>query len=91
MFASGGLQEEPQEQTCISQPDIYGYNVCLWKAPIITATQIEQKPHRCPGANSILQQTSTGLLDATEHPASQWKLASTLCGQLRNGFEQVLP
>lgn len=70
---------------------IYGYNVCLWKAPLITATQIEQNPHRCLGANSILTQTSSVPLHATEHPASQWKLASTPCGQLRNDFEQVLP
>lgn len=67
MFASGGLPEEPLKQACISQPDIYGYNVCLWKAPFITATQIDQNPHRCLGASSVLKQTSTVPLDATEH------------------------
>lgn len=35
------------EQNYISQPDIYGYNAYLRKAPSFTVTQIEQIPHRC--------------------------------------------
>lgn len=35
------------EQSCISQPDIYGYDAYLWKAPSFAVTQIEQILHRC--------------------------------------------
>lgn len=80
---SGGLQEEALEQSCISHPDIYGYNVCLWKAPFFIATQIEQNLHRCSGANSVLKQTYTVYLYAAEHAASQQKLDSPSCGQLK--------
>lgn len=88
---SGELREERPEKSCISHPDIYGYNVCLWKAPLFTATQIEQNLHRCWGKNSVLKQTYTVPLDATENSACQRKPDSTPCGKLKNDFEQVLP
>lgn len=61
------------------------------ESPVIHSDSNRAKLSQMLRSNSVLKQTYTVLLNAAQHPASQWKLASTPCGQLRNGFEQVLP
>lgn len=92
VFALGQVGYRKNTQSSVfSQTDLHGYNVCLWKAPLFTATQIEQNLHRCWGTNSVLKQTYTICLDAIGRSASPRKLTKTPHGQFKNGFEQVLP